>query len=289
MLATTSPFPQFFDADGSPLDDGELFYGSANLNPENNPLIVYWDAAGTQPAAQPVKVMNGYPVRGGTPANIFSALDYSLTVRDRKGRIVYYSPSSVSYSNDLALQQQIAQAVSDLKTLYADPASALNGAGAVGYGSDIAYMAGTIGAKARETKSIFYFMSNAQLQDVMTNTCALDLASVFTAARAWAAGLGRPAAVIFPGFRYKASAFPNWDIKDLALVSIGTPEWICTGAGPIMRRDGSAGFIYGQFIGDFILTGNPGCSVGYLATKTTHSVVGQIRVREVSGTSHQIQ
>lgn len=107
MLATTSPFPQFFDADGEPLDNGSLYFGTVNLNPETNPQQVYWDAAGSQPAAQPIKVMNGYTVRNGTPANVYTALDYSLLVRNRRGLQVLYVPSSVAYSNDLALQSQI--------------------------------------------------------------------------------------------------------------------------------------------------------------------------------------
>lgn len=114
MLATTAPFPQFFDADGDPLDNGELFYGTANLNPETNPVLVYWDAAGAQPAAQPISVMNGYPVRNGTPANVYVAADYSLTVRDRKGRLVYYSPNSAAYANDLALQAQLTALIGNL-------------------------------------------------------------------------------------------------------------------------------------------------------------------------------
>jgi hypothetical protein len=134
MLATASPFPLYFDADGLPLDNGEIFFGTANLNPETNPQAIYWDAAGTQPAAQPVTTMNGFVVRAGTPANIYIASDYSVTVRDRKGRIVYYAASSVEFANDLALQAQLVA----YQALMASSA----GAGALGYDPTVAYSSG---------------------------------------------------------------------------------------------------------------------------------------------------
>lgn len=95
MLATQSPFPFFADLDGSPLDNGDLYFGEVNQNPITNPVEVYWDSAGTQPAAQPVKVMNGYAVRAGTPALIFAEDDYSLTVKNSKGSLVFHTTSSI--------------------------------------------------------------------------------------------------------------------------------------------------------------------------------------------------
>lgn len=92
MTPIVSPFPQYFDMDGSPLDAGYLFVGQVNQNPETAPLAVYWDVAGTIPAAQPLRTLNGYVVRNGTPAQVFVASDYSLSVRNRAGALVSYSP-----------------------------------------------------------------------------------------------------------------------------------------------------------------------------------------------------
>ena len=76
MLATQPPFPQYFDTDGSPLDGGRLYFGQVNQNPEIAPITVYWDAAGTQPAAQPIETLNGYTYRNGTPAQVYADTDY---------------------------------------------------------------------------------------------------------------------------------------------------------------------------------------------------------------------
>lgn len=134
MLATDAPYSQYFDLDGKPLDAGKIYFGVANQNPETNPVAVYWDAAGTQPAAQPIRTLNGYTMRSGTPALVYTAGDYSVTVRNKKGQRVYYAPSSSAFGN----RQQI---MSDL----ADATNAAKGAGLVGYGVSIPYPANTIG------------------------------------------------------------------------------------------------------------------------------------------------
>jgi hypothetical protein len=90
MLQVQSPFQQLFDTAGKPLDAGSVYIGTVNLNPETNPISVYWDAAGTQPAAQPLKTLAGQIVRNGTPTRVYTSLeDYSITVKDKKGKIVF--------------------------------------------------------------------------------------------------------------------------------------------------------------------------------------------------------
>lgn len=113
MLATESPFPQYFDLDGTPLNNGSLYFGVANQNPETNPITVYWDAAGTQPAAQPIQTINGYAVRSGAPASIFVNGDYSLNVRNGRGNLVFYAPTS----NNPVIEGSVARTVSAITTL----------------------------------------------------------------------------------------------------------------------------------------------------------------------------
>jgi hypothetical protein len=87
------PYPIFTDRDGSPLDAGYLYFGEANLNPETNPIQVYYDNAFTQPAAQPIRTINGYPSRNGSPAAIYANDYFSVTVRNKRNELVIYSPS----------------------------------------------------------------------------------------------------------------------------------------------------------------------------------------------------
>lgn len=102
MLAIASPLPQYPDLNGGPLDAGYLYFGVINLNPVTSPTTVYWDAAGTQPAAQPIRTLNGMPARMGTPAAIYVAGDYSLLVKDLHQRNVFYAPTSAGVQASLA-------------------------------------------------------------------------------------------------------------------------------------------------------------------------------------------
>jgi len=100
MLQIQSPFQQLFDTNGSPLDDGYVYIGTANANPETSPIAIYWDDAGTIPAAQPLRTLNGYIVRSGTPARVYTSQeDYSLTVKNRNGVIVLTVLDATSDSN----------------------------------------------------------------------------------------------------------------------------------------------------------------------------------------------
>ena len=114
MISTQTPFTPYTDLDGSPIDAGYVYFGVANQNPETSPLTVYWDSSGLIPAAQPVRTLAGFPANNGRPAHIYSATDYSITVKDRYGRLVYYSATSAEYSNDFTLQQSIAAVFTDL-------------------------------------------------------------------------------------------------------------------------------------------------------------------------------
>lgn len=94
MTATSiqPPFEIFTDTNGQPLNNGYIYIGTANLNPETNPIAVYWDAALTVPALQPIRTIGGYPSRNGSAAVIYSGSgDYSITVRDSRSTIVFSS------------------------------------------------------------------------------------------------------------------------------------------------------------------------------------------------------
>lgn len=100
MQSIQSPLPQFFDLDGSPLDAGYIYIGTAGSNAETSPVALFWDLDGTQPAAQPLRTVAGYIARAGKAALVFvGTLNYSLTVRDRNGRLIYSTLSIVPTSS----------------------------------------------------------------------------------------------------------------------------------------------------------------------------------------------
>lgn len=96
MYPVNPPFPIFTDVDGQPLEDGFIYIGVANENPEVQPISVFWDASGTIPAAQPIRTSGGYPVRNGTPAVIYCNSEYSITVRNKNGSFIYSAPTSAT-------------------------------------------------------------------------------------------------------------------------------------------------------------------------------------------------
>ncbi len=92
------PYPIFTDKSGDPLDNGYLYFGEVNKNPETDPIQVYYDSAFTQPAAQPLRTSNGYVMRNGSPALIYADSQFSVTIRDKNNALVIYSP--VGYGID---------------------------------------------------------------------------------------------------------------------------------------------------------------------------------------------
>jgi hypothetical protein len=97
MYATKQPYQVYTDKSGKPLENGKLFYGFANQDPEIYPQTVYWDAAGTIPASQPIRTIGGYPVYNGSPAIVYCNNFYSVTARDQNNVFQYTFPDSSTY------------------------------------------------------------------------------------------------------------------------------------------------------------------------------------------------
>lgn len=118
----SDPIVSFFGTDGLPLDNGYIYIGSANLNPETNAIQVYWDSALTQPAAQPIRTISGFPSRNGSPSRVYVSLatgPYSITVKDKNSSLVYsrlasdYTVTDVTVgpvSEQIAIDSAAAQA-----------------------------------------------------------------------------------------------------------------------------------------------------------------------------------
>lgn len=97
-ISVPAPYPAFAGADGQPLEDGYIWIGTAGLSPIGNAINVYWDAAQTLAAAQPIRTQGGYPVNSGTPSRLFVGSDYSIQVQDKNGSVVYTSLLDNLYS-----------------------------------------------------------------------------------------------------------------------------------------------------------------------------------------------
>jgi len=88
--AIRTPFPTFFDSNGETLENGYIYIGTAGLNPETNPIAVYYDKALTIPAVQPIRTLNGFPVNGNTPIGLYTAAtSYSIKVNNKNGELIF--------------------------------------------------------------------------------------------------------------------------------------------------------------------------------------------------------
>ena len=180
MLTVDSPLAQFFDITGIPLQGGLIYVGTANQNPETTPQSVYWDSALTQPAAQPVQTLNGYPVRNGMPAQLYVAANYSMTVRNSAGAMVLFAPDATKFS----LAAQINQSTGATQVGYLLPTSGATPR--------------TVAAKLNEWTSVLDFPG-------VDPTGATDSTSAIQAA-ANQCGSGT---LFFPNGRYKLTGTVN--------------------------------------------------------------------------------
>ncbi len=113
MTQVSEPFPLFYDTDGTPLENGMIYVGTANLDPRTNPVPLYSDEALTVPIAQPVRTLGGRPSFQGGVVRLYTAeTAVSIAVLDRKGLPVVNDPSLDGMSaRDVAFLQAGAGAV----------------------------------------------------------------------------------------------------------------------------------------------------------------------------------
>lgn len=202
MLATQSPFPTYTDLDGKPLE-GFAFFGVPDQNPETSPVQVYWDAAGTQPASQPIPISRGVTVRNGTPAVVYTAGAYSLTVKNVKGSLVFYAATSAAFSNDSSLQAAHEALVSDLAST-----DSAKGAALIGYQYTADYPPNTIGWGLQDERvNVMWFMTPAERADIIGRVGSIDVTAKITAAIAYCYAMGGASSrtLFLPRGIYKAS------------------------------------------------------------------------------------
>lgn len=102
--AVENPFSVYLNLKGVGLNNGSLYVGVANMDPESDPQAVYWNEELTIPAAQPLEVQGGYAMRLGTPARAYTASSYSMRVRNQQGDQVFYVAETGRPSTDTTTQ-----------------------------------------------------------------------------------------------------------------------------------------------------------------------------------------
>jgi hypothetical protein len=110
-LSIQPTYPIFTDIDGQPLENGYIWIGAANLDPQTNPINVYWDAALTIQAVQPIRTLAGYPSRSGTPARLYVNSDYSIRVQNRNGSMVYSAPTATERYSEVVFNANASQVI----------------------------------------------------------------------------------------------------------------------------------------------------------------------------------
>jgi hypothetical protein len=122
-LSIQPPYPAFAGADGQPLENGYIWIGTVNLNPQVNQIAVYWDSALTIAAAQPIRTLNGYPVYQGTPSRFYAASDYSIQVLDSKGTVVYTSTNGNAFSGGVVVSDATGNGVQTIFPITSIPSA----------------------------------------------------------------------------------------------------------------------------------------------------------------------
>jgi hypothetical protein len=228
-LSIQPTFPIFTDIDGQPLEDGYVFIGTANLNPITNPITVYWDAALTLTAVQPIRTLGGYPMNSGTPARLYVNSDYSIQVQNKNGSLIYSALAAGDRFSDVVVQDISSTEVTFLQA----------GTGAV---------TRTAQAKMRETVSVFDFMSDAQKADVLAGTALVDTLNAFNAAKesfidTFNTTFYKQGGTIEvpPGKYYLSSTF-SID-RNIVLRGQGTPYGNCAGISQLIFADNVDGIL----------------------------------------------
>jgi len=168
MIQVNNPYPQFFDADGDPLDNGKVYFGVADLDPRTNPKAVYSDYAGTTPVAQPVRTQNGYLVNGaGTPISVYVDGDHSIATYTSADVLLWSAPDSTQYN----IEQRSQNIVTPLENS--------NGSSLIGFiQSGTGAVPRTVQDKIRERVSVADF---GILPDGVTNWEATNPGGIWTA------------------------------------------------------------------------------------------------------------
>lgn len=214
-LSVQVPYPVFYDRDGVPLDNGNIYIGVVNLDPVTNPLQVYYDEALTITAAQPLKTSNGYVYRNGTPTQLYvNAVNFSITAKNANNTLVYSFPDGTGLGVGAV---SIALTPSGYTTA-TNVQAAFNDLGSTAGSSKVGFIASAAGAVSRATQA--KLRDSVSVKDFYDPTSAHPWADAFEAA-ANSFGLDVAGQVIVPAGQYQ---------MERTVTTPGFIEWIGNGA-----------------------------------------------------------
>lgn len=101
-LSIYPSYPHFRDTAGNPLENGNIYVGTAGSDAVSNQINIFWDSALSVPASQPVRTIGGHPNNNGSPGMLYmSGTDYSLAVLDKNNVPIYsaLNVTDISYAN----------------------------------------------------------------------------------------------------------------------------------------------------------------------------------------------
>jgi hypothetical protein len=87
------PYPTFQELDGTPLEAGYIYVGEPGLEARTTPKASFFDIGLTIPtgtaSGAAIRTIAGYPARTGSPSGVYVDGDFSITVTDRNGVVLY--------------------------------------------------------------------------------------------------------------------------------------------------------------------------------------------------------
>lgn len=252
-LSIQPTYPIFTDIDGQPLEDGYVWIGVANLAPIVNPITVYWDAALTIPAVQPIRTRGGYPVNSGTPARLYVNSDYSIQVQNKNGSVVYSAPAATERYSDVVV----------------------NGVNA----EDVIYDPPFLGGVQTNVEAKLAQYVNVKDFGAIGDGAADDTAAL-QAAIDYAVPLKRP--IYIPTGTYLYSVLTGLDQNNITINGDGSSNTVlkCSASGISLDIGTSAGFRQGVNISGITVEGNANTSAIIRATCIARSMWSDVNVRE---------
>lgn len=279
-IIVETPFQNFTGLDGKPLTNGKVYIGQVGTDPTvfANQIPIFWDEALTIPASQPLTTNAGYIVRFGTPARVWVATDYSISVKNASNILVYYIAQFGVV--DLSLYAKLSDLASSI-------GSSLIGFLQNGIGAIIR----TVQSKLRERVTVLDFMTEAEREDVLSFTGALDVGASCDKAIAYVASLGKKGKLRFPGGLYSRST--TWDFSYPGFFVEGDGRFCTilkyTGSGVAVRVDDSRPnngiFAFTHTMRDFCIEGTGAAQILLYLKNMNHSNWSSINLREASSTT----